>query len=354
MALLETIHTKIDGVAACVPSRIVDNSSYPYLEQDEIKKYIATTGIERRHCAVPDGKICCSDLCFQAADVLLNDLKWDRSQIDLLVFVSQTQDYKLPATSCILQDRLGLSTRCMSFDISYGCSGFVYGLSVVSAMMSLGFMNKALLLVGNTQSFYASPQDKSLALLFGDAGTATAISYDESVHDTMNFNLCSDGSGKDLLIVPDGGCRNPVTNDSFKMQSYEDGISRTRLHESMDGAEVFSFGLSKAPSVCKELLEHFQIEHGDIDYLCLHQANRFLCEKIRKKLKFELEQVPYNLQDFGNTSGASIPLLMVTELQEVLRSKPTSILSLGFGVGLSWGAAKFITRGIVVPELLTL
>lgn len=353
MALLSISNVKIEGVAACVPERVVENSTFPLLTSVELEKYMQTTGVRRRRCAVPDGSICSSDLCFKSANKLIEELTWNREEIELLVFVSQTQDYKLPATSCLLQEKLQLSTNCMAFDISYGCAGFVYGLSVLSSILSTGNIKKAILLVGNTQSFYASPEDKSMNLLFGDAGTAMALSYDLEAPE-MYFSLHADGRGKDMLIVPDGGCRNPYNTQSTVMEEFEDGIRRTRLHEKMDGLEVFSFGLRAAPAAYKELEATYSIMEKDIDYLCLHQANKYLCEKIRKKLKFPENKVPYNIEEFGNTSGATIPLLLVTELREQLRNQSLNLVGIGFGVGLSWGAVNFHTDKIIVPELLTL
>ena len=353
MALLSVSNVKIEGISACVPERIVENSTSTLLPSDELEKYMITTGIRRKHCAVPDGSICSSDLCYEAAEKLIAELGWQKEDIGLLVFVSQTADYKLPATSCILQDRLGLSTNIMAFDVAYGCSGFVYGLSIIGNILSGSKISKALLLVGNTQSFYASPKDKSMSLLLGDAGTVMALSYVEGAT-PMNFTLHVNGAGKEFLMVPDGGCRHPFSSQSTVMESFEDGIRRTRLHEKMDGLEVFSFGLKSAPSAFQELTEKFGVSENNVDYLCLHQANKFLCEKIRKKLKFPIEKVPYNIEDYGNTSGASIPLLMVTSLREQLMNESLNIAAIGFGVGLSWGAAYFHTDRIVVPELLYL
>jgi 3-oxoacyl-[acyl-carrier-protein] synthase-3 len=354
MAYVDIKNVKIAGIAACVPERVEDNRSYSFLSAEEIEKYIAAIGVERRYCAIHDGSICTSDLCYKASEKLISDLKWDKSEIDLLVFVSHTQDYKLPATACVLQDRLNLSVNCMSFDVSFGCSGFVYGLSIVASLLSMGNMRKVLLMVGNTQSVYASPEDKTLALLFGDAGAVMALEYNSKHADLLQFSLHSDGSGKEFLIVPDGGCRNPLNTQSFIMEEFEDGIKRTRLHEKMDGIEVFTFGFSQIPKSFRELYEHFSINPENIDYLCLHQANKFLCEKIRKKLKFPIEKTPYNIAEFGNTSGTSIPLLMVTNLKKELETKPLNLLCAGFGVGLSWGTARITTDKIVVSELLFL
>lgn len=354
MAFIQLNHIQIKGISACVPERIEKNREYLYLSQEEIEKYIDMTGVVERHCAIHNGSLCTSDLCYESAKKLLEELAWKRDEVELLVFVSHTADYKLPSTSCILQDRLGLSKECMTFDSPLGCSGFVYGLGMAGSLMQTGMIKKALLLVGNTQSFYASPEDQSTALLFGDGGSAIALEYNPTYESTMDFHYMSDGSGKDALIVPDGGCRHPFTLDSLKMLDMPDGYRRSRLHEKMDGLEVFSFATTRVPKSLNSLISRFDIDVNGIDFLLLHQANKFLCEKIRKRMKFPPEKVPYNIDKYGNTSGASIPLLMVTNLRDRLRTGCLSFLATGFGVGLSLGSVRFCTDNIVCPELLYL
>ena len=354
MAFLSIKNVTLRGVAACVPKNVEVNTENPLLNKDEIEKFIETTGIKKRHCVPRDGIQCTSDLCFASAEKLIYDLKWERSEIGLLVFVSHTADYKLPSTSCILQNRLGLSNECMTFDVPYGCSGYVYGLGLASNLLSSGTIKKALVLVGNTQSIYASPEDRSTTLLFGDAGTATALEFDPYNNDSIDCHYATDGAKYDILIVPDGGCRNPVNKKSFVMEEFNEGIKRTRLHEIMDGAEVFTFTLLHVPNSIKKLIKEFYIDKENIDYLLLHQANRFLCEKIRKKMEFSPEKVPYNIENFGNTSGASIPLLMVTSINEALCNRNLELLLAGFGVGLSIGSIHIKTKKIVCSELLYL
>lgn len=354
MAFLDVKNVKIAGISACVPATISENCDNVLLSKEEIVKYIETTGVERKHWVKHDGSMCTSDLCSQAAERLINELQWDKGEIELLVFVCQTPDYKMPATACILQDRLGLSASCMAFDVNLGCSGFVYGLSLASNLLSTGNMKKALLLVGNTQSYYASNEDKSYCMIAGDAGSAICLEHNTQEPDVLQFNLMTEGAGKDILIVPDGGFRNPVSLDSFIMREYEDGIRRNNLHLHMNGLEVFSFAITYVPRAFKALFEHFGINPMESDYLLLHQANKFICEKIRKKLKFPLDRTPYNIQEFGNTSGTSVPLLMVTNLKQELEKRKLDILFTGFGVGLSLGTAHISTNKIVVPELLTL
>ena len=355
MSYLRINNVQIKGIAACVPERVEENRDYTLLSREEIEKYIATTGIERRHCAVHDGSICTSDLCQKAAEKLLADLGWDKSEVELLVFVSHTTDYRLPATACVLQDKMGLPTSCMAFDVTLGCSGYLYGLGIAANLLSSGTIKKALLMVGNTQSEYASYEDRSMYLLLGDAGTVTALEYAEGCGDQMDILYMTDGSGRASVIVPDGGSRNPVNEKSFVMEDHGDGIRRTRLHEKMDGVEVFSYAVSNIPKCYNRLKDLLQFEDKDMDYYLIHQANKFLCEKLRKKMKLPEEKVPYNIQEFGNTSGATIPLLMVTNLSEELAKRPLSLGMFTIGVGFSLGAARVKTSGnIVCPPLMYL
>ena len=337
MSYISVKNIKIRGMAGCVPSRVEENRDYTMLSPEEIEKYIAATGVERRHCAIHDGSICTSDLCQKAAEKLLADLNWQKDEIDLLVFVSHTTDYKLPATAIVLQDKMGLPTSCLAFDITLGCSGYLVGLGVVGNLMASGCFRKGLLMVGNTQSEYASPEDRSMKLLLGDAGTVSAIEYAPEGGDEINITYMSDGSGREFVILPDGGSRNPVNEKSFVW---------------MIGDEVFSYGTYYIPRVYKEMSEQFDINPDEVDYLLLHQANKFLCEKLRKKLKFPPEKVPYNIQEFGNTSGATIPLLMITNLKEELNARPLNLLAATIGVGFSLGVAQIKTTGnIIVSEL---
>ena len=352
MAFFAIKNVSIKGIAAAVPKRKEFNKDFPMLSEEQLNQYIQTVGVTERRCSIHDGSLCTSDLCFSAAEKLLEELEWRREEIELLVFVSHTQDFKLPCTACILQERLGLSKETMAFDIPLGCSGFVYGLGVVGSIIAQGAIKKALLLVGNTQSVYASPEDKSTALLFGDAGSAIALEYDETRGESIKLHYQTDGSGYENLIVPDGGCRHPFNEHSAEMEEFEEGIRRSRLHERMDGGAVFTFAFFNVPKSLKALMTRFEIDMDSIDYLLLHQANKYLCEAICKKMKVPRKIVPFNIDRFGNTSGTSIPLLMVTELQSQLRNQKLMHLACGFGVGLSLGTAYFCTDHIVVPDLI--
>ena len=202
MAFFAIKNVSIKGIAAAVPKRKEFNKDFPMLSEEQLNQYIQTVGVTERRCSIHDGSLCTSDLCFSAAEKLLEELEWRREEIELLVFVSHTQDFKLPCTACILQERLGLSKETMAFDIPLGCSGFVYGLGVVGSIIAQGAIKKALLLVGNTQSVYASPEDKSTALLFGDAGSAIALEYDETRGESIKLHYQTDGSGYENLYCP--------------------------------------------------------------------------------------------------------------------------------------------------------
>lgn len=353
MAFFKIENIKISGFSVCVPKHIEENASFTLFNDEEAKKFISTTGVERRRKA--DNNTCVSDLCVSAAEALISDLKWDKDDIEILVFVTNAPDYIIPATSPIIQHRLGLSKDCYTLDISLGCSGWVYGMSVVAGLLTrqVGGRGRALLLTGDTPSKYSSKEDKSTYPLFGDAGTATAL---ECAKDTepMLFGMNSDGSGYKSIIINDGGYgfRNPFSLSSLDMVVREDGIVSSNLHQILDGMNVFSFGIKEAPRSVNRLVETFNLDRDKIDYFIFHQANFYMNEQIRKKLKLPIEKIPYSLKDFGNTSSAAIPLTLVTQLHEKLKENKLQLIACGFGVGLSWGSVYFSTDHISCPALV--
>ena len=310
--------------------------------------FLSTTGIERHRKSSPS--VCSSDLCLEAVKALMTELRWDKEEVDILLFVSQTPDYIAPATSCILQHKLGLKDTCYTLDISLGCSGWVYALSVISSLMQNGNLRKGLLLAGDTILKVASPKDKSTYPLFGDAGTATALVYNES--EGLKFTFNTDGSGADAIIIRDGGYRNPVSMDSFAEVERDADIINNHLQVELKGMDVFSFGISKAPASVNGLLSHFQIDKEAVDCFTFHQANLFMNEKIRKKLKLPAEKVPYSLKDFANTSCASIPLTLCSQRADMLRTGKVRHIACGFGVGLSWGSVYFETDKMAIPNII--
>ena len=350
MAFFEIRNVAVRGISACVPKNVVDNAQIYDERWSGYENFVGTTGIAR-HRNSPKN-ICSSDLCVEAAEKLIVELGWEKSEIDALFFVSQTPDfYNIPATSCLIQDRLGLPKGCYTLDISLGCSGWVYGMSVLSALIQSGGIKKALFLAGDTPSKVCSPMDKSTFPLFGDAGTVTALEYSE-VAPPIRFAMYSDGSGYDAIIVRAGGYRNPVSEESFQVKNHGEGKDRCDLNVEMDGESVFVFGISQAPKAIKALAANYEIDLSTVDLFTFHQANLFMNEKIRNKLKIDAEKVPYSMQEFGNTSCASIPLTLVTRRAEQLRSGKVCHIACGFGVGLSWGAMHFETENLVIPELI--
>lgn len=348
MANLKINNVRYAGVSVCVPKNVEDNLDYPFLSPEERQNYVDSTGVRFRHCTTSD--ICTSDLCCKAAEKLLEDLKWDKSEIEALVFVSATPDYKMPATACVIQERLGLPNECLAFDISLGCSGFVYGLANLSSMMASGNIKKALLLVGNTQYKNANPKDKSAYLILGDAGTASALEFDSNAK-PMYFSLKTYGDGKDSLIIPDGGCRTPLTSESYIDKEDISGNFRNASQFKMDGEAVFQFVMSRVVGSIKEFIQDFNIADDKVDFYLLHHASRMSCNKIHKKLKLSDEKVPYNFYDYGNSSNACVPLLMVTNISDQLQNSNNNLIITGFGTGLSFGAGYLNCNHIVVSEL---
>ena len=302
----------------------------------EVKNIIEATGIERVRIAREDQTS--SDLCFFAASHLIEQEKLLCSEIDGLVFVSQTPDYILPATSILLQDRLGLSKDTVCVDIHYGCTGYIYGLFQAALWISSNACKNVLVLAGDTTSKMIHPKDKSLRMVFGDCGTATLVTRG---HSSLGFSICSDGSEYDKLIVPAGGFRTPRSVETKKEVADKDGNVRTAENLYMDGMAIFDFAINNVHTNINELLEYMQWEKNAVDLFALHQANNFMVTYIRKKLKVPPEKVPMNVTNYGNTGPATIPLLfsdLCSEAEANVSASLSKVIMSGFGVGLSWGS----------------
>lgn len=348
MAIFSVEGICIEGLAASVPSTIVSNLECELFDEKERKQFVKKTGIEKRRIA--DSGICASDLCAAATVALLDHLSWTPEELDVLIFVSQTPDYITPATAVILQNQLGLKKSCIAFDINLGCSGYVYGLSVIASLLRHIPHGRGLLLVGDVSSACISPLDKSTVPLFSDAGSATAVR--QIGESSMTFNLESDGSGFDAIIIPHGGYRHPVTTDSLIMREIDKGIIRNDVHLILKGIDIFNFSVTEVPSNISRLMNHCSITAHDVDYLVLHQANKIINEAIREALAFPEEKTPLSLLDYGNTSSASIPLTMITQLREKMQTEKLKWILSGFGVGLSWGSVYLQTENICCPPLV--
>jgi 3-oxoacyl-[acyl-carrier-protein] synthase III len=351
MALLKIENTALLGIACCVPKHREKTVDYPFPSEQERDGFIKGTGIEERR--VGPEELCASDMCFEAADQLIKDLGIERNQIKILVFVSQSSDYFLPATAVILQDRLGLSKKCLAFDVGLGCSGYVYGLSIAGSLLQSMESGYALLLAGEKSTFSVNVKDKSTSPLFGDAGSATILSKDKPAKPFF-FNLQSDGSGFESIIIRGGGTRYPYKHCSTEDKEIEKGIWRNDLNLEMDGMEVFNFSLREVKKNVMALLDEIAVDKDELDHFVMHQANRFLNETVRKKIKIDADKVPYSIQQFGNTSSASIPMTLVTQLSEELSTRSLKMLFSGFGVGLSWGSVYLQTSNVKVSKLIEL
>lgn len=339
MAFIKVEKVRIAGIGAAVPKAVRSNIK----ENDkEGAEFIASTGVKQRHY---DSNFTTSDLCEKAAEKLLEELKWNKDEIDALFFVSQTADYILPATACILQDKLGLPKSCAAMDISMGCSGWVYGMSVMTSLVRTGGVKKAILCSGDTNTII---QDDDR--LFGDAGTVTALEYDEKA-DPIYFNLGTDGSGADAIMIPHGGARHYFDESSLS-KDYIDGHWYKKTDSRMKGMDVFAFGISTVPRAVKSLAENFNYDYLESDFFVFHQANMMMNKVIDKKLKLPMEKTLYSIEEFGNTSSASIPLTIVSRLPKNPEREKIVITCCGFGVGLSWGVATFTLRNITIPKLI--
>ena len=321
-------------MSACVPQSVVYNKDLGYLiPEEEIQKIIDSIGVRERRIA--DTNVCASDLAYNAAVKLMEDNEISPDSIDVLLFMSQTADYRIPATAPLLQNRLGLSIDTLAMDLSLGCSGYVFALSTAYAYASLPDVRRVLLLDGETFSKIVNRNDKVDWPLYGDAATATLVEkgdFGESV-----FILRSDGSGRDAVIIRDG-MRNPITNESMVEKKNENGDVHNGLEVYMDGMDVFNFAMKRVPKTIKEMTEVVGTTLEDIDWLVFHQANRFMTDFFVKKLKFNPQRVPYCIDRFGNTSSTSVPLTIVSELHHKLKNGD-HVMMAGFGAGLSWGVA---------------
>ena len=345
---MHTIHNvELAGVSACVPKNVETNRDLEF-EDFDVRRLIKTTGIEERRVA--SSSICTSDLCLSAAEKLIEEINWDKNDIKILIFVTQTPDYILPSTAHVVQSKLRLPSDCICIEVNEGCSGFVYGLFMLSSMMSSTKIDKGLLLVGDTISKICSPLDKSTRPLFGDAGTATALRYKEG--NIFHFDIGGDGSSCNDIIIEEGGFRNPINDQSLAQIKIDKGISRAKNQLVLDGMNVFQFGISNPPKSIIDLLSYLDKSVEDIDFALFHQANRFMNENIRKKLKLPPEKVPYSLGKFGNTSSATIPLTLVNNLGQILNNSKQRLIFCGFGVGVSWATAYLETNNIVCPTLI--
>lgn len=311
------------GVVTCLPKQRFNNEYFAsHFSSEQILNVTKSTGVVYRH-QVPSG-ITTADLCVQAASHLLERLGWHAASLDGVVLMTQTPNQALPATACRIHSRLGLSKHAFAFDVNLGCSAYPYGLWLAGSLMASG-ARRILLLAGDTISCILNPKDRGTALLFGDAGSATAI--EQQGDDTWSFLLGTDGSGADALQVPPGGWL------------------------SMDGSRVFEFTLTEVP----KLVQSIDLLHGKShDYYLLHQANHLILQHLRRKCGINSEKFPINIDRFGNTSSATLPLLLTSNLRDELIDNRRQLALVGYGVGFSWAAASLPLGPLSVADMIEL
>ncbi len=341
-------NTKISGISFIVPKDEISlDDEIEFYDNNpkklaRIKKMI---GIDKRRVA-PKG-VTAADLCQQAAENMFKDMNIDKNSIDCLIFVSQSPDHAIPATACILQDKLGLPKNCVAFDVNQGCTAYTYGLWLASTMIDSRACKRVLVLVGECGARYGNPENRIVTPIFGDSGSATLLEYSETEIKSY-FAIGTDGSGAEALMVPVGHARCPYIDSQKEIEKisqllepiYDENKNPWYFVSTyMNGGEIYEFTLSVVPDHIQELLDYAKHTHNDIEYLVLHQANKQIAQSIARKIDFPLEKVPVEtVSKYGNQSGASTAAVICDQLQEQVSDKKAKILLSGFGVGLSWAS----------------
>ena len=334
-------NVSIKGVSVVVPQQaqsLLDDKTLYGGDEKKLKRVMRATGFHTRR--VVDASVTASDLCEAAARNLMRDMKIAPSEIDGVVFVSQTPDYHMPATACILQHKLGLSNATAAFDVNQGCAGYTYGLWIASMMVSNG-CNRILLLVGDTSSKYTDMfKEHNSAPIFGDAGSATLLERD-NMASPLFFDIGTDGGQFEAIMSTNGGFRSPPTIGMF----YEDGSFKYGAQ--MDGLKVMEFTLSRVPESIRDVLEYAGVSKDKVDYFIFHQANKFILENIAGNADIPVEKIPMEtLSKYGNQSCTSIAAALCDALLEPLMQQKLLLCLSGFGIGLSWASVVLETNKI--------
>lgn len=327
------IKVYIKGIAYNLPEDILTNEKiaeeFPEWTVEKIDKKI---GIKQRH-VTKEGETA-SDLAVGAAEKLFADLNYDRSQIDYLIFVTQSPDYHLPTTACTIQTRLGLSQRLTAIDVNLGCNGFVAGLSLAKAVIVAGQAKNVLLLTAETYSKYMHERDKSNRTIFGDGSAATLVST-EGIAEVGEFVIGTDGTGAENLIVKTGGARHPGPANDLKFDEFGNPRSSDNLY--MDGPAILNYSLDSIPQLVADVLEKNEVTMEDIDLHVYHQANTFLANLERRKLRIPAEKYYCNIENFGNTVSSTIPIGLCEAMKEGKLKAGMKVLSVAQGLGYTWG-----------------
>jgi 3-oxoacyl-[acyl-carrier-protein] synthase-3 len=328
----------IKGITSHLPSQKLTNEELAQEFQEwDVAKIYQKTGISVRSIAAPDE--CASDLGVDAARKLFETGVCHPEDIDFLLFCTQSPDYFLPTTACLIQERLNLKTSCGALDFNLGCSGFIYGLSLAKGLIETGQSKNVLFITADTYTKFINPQDRGVRTIFGDGAAATLIAGINSDKETIGpFVFGTDGKGADKLIVPAGGLRLPISQETSVEKNDGTGVYRSAQNLYMDGPEIFNFTLNEVPAAVKSLLDMSSTTMEEIDYFIFHQANSFMLECLRKKIKIPKDKFCLNLESYGNTVSATIPMAMELSLKKGEIRSGGKVMLVGFGVGYSWGA----------------
>ncbi len=321
-------YASIGPIAAHFPERVETNDDLRREHPEwNIAQIEEKTGIKQRHIAAESETA--SDLAVHAVEKLFASEGIDRSSIDFLLFCTQTPDYPLPTTSCLLQDRLGLSTRCGALDFNLGCSGYVYGLSLADGLIQSGVAKNVLLVTAETYSKYIDADDRSLRTIFGDAAAATLLTASPQ-RSLWGFQFGTDGSGADTLLVADGGAR-PAC-DAIRPRHRKRWNSRLY----MDGASLINFTVEAIPRLIDEILQAQAMHRDDVELFVMHQATRKMLQQMAERMQLSQTRIPIDMEDVGNTVSCTLPILIDRLRGRGELSASSVNMLIGFGVGLSW------------------
>jgi 3-oxoacyl-[acyl-carrier-protein] synthase-3 len=323
----------LKGISYYLPDTVLSNEDLlKDFPEWSVEKVAAKIGISKRHIAAPGQTS--SDMAVSAAELLFSEYKIDRSTIDFVLLCTQSPDYFLPTSSCVIQNRLGLRTDIGALDFNQGCSGFVYGLSLAKGLIYSGVSRNVLLLTAETYSKFIHERDKGNKTIFGDAAAATLIS-DSGFAEILDFSLGTDGRGAENLIVKSGGMRNRSEFGDMKFDEGGNPVCSDNLF--MNGTEIFNFTLESVPELTRKTLSVNKMVQEDVDLFVFHQANKYMLEFLRKKMKIEPEKFFYYLENVGNTVSSTIPIALKAASSDNKIRAGSSVLIAGFGVGYSWG-----------------
>lgn len=322
----------IKGISYYLPEKVIDNETLiKEFPEWTVEKVALKLGISKRH--VVSEKECSSDLAVKAAQKLFEEQMINPGEIDFILLCTQSPDYFLPTSACLVQDKLGIPITSGAVDFNLGCSGFVYGLSLAKGLLLGGIAKNILLITAETYSKFIHPRDKGNRSIFGDAASATLIT-DQGMAEIGNFSLGTDGKGADKLIVKTGGLRYPEKMNDLH---WEEGNPVSSDYLCMDGTEIFNFTQDTVPAIVSETLAKNNLSHEQIDLFVFHQANKYILSFLRRKIKIKEEKFYLCIEDFGNTVSSTIPIALKEALMQDRIKHGNTVLLAGFGVGYSWG-----------------